>query len=167
MPAVITRCSNNYGPYQFPEKLIPLFVTNLLESKKVPVYGDGLQVRDWIHVADHCRAVRRVAAAGRPGEVYNIGGNNEQPNLGITRLILANLGFDDSMIEHVKDRLGHDRRYAVDCSKIMAELGWRPEVDFARGMADTIDWYRRNESWWRRIKTGEYLTYYEVQYGCR
>lgn len=167
MPAVITRCSNNYGPYQFPEKLIPLFVTNLLESKKVPVYGDGLQVRDWIHVADHCRAVRRVAAAGRPGEVYNIGGNNEQPNLAITRLILANLGFDDSMIEHVKDRPGHDRRYAVDCSKITAELGWRPEVDFARGMADTIDWYRRHESWWRRIKTGEYLTYYEEQYGRR
>lgn len=167
MPVLLTRCSNNYGPYQFPEKLIPLFVTNLLEAKKVPVYGDGMQVRDWIHVADHCRAIRRVIEAGRPGEVYNVGGNNEQPNLNITRLILSRLGFDDSMIEHVKDRPGHDRRYAVDCSRIMAELGWKPLVDFEAGLAETIDWYRRNESWWRRIKTGEYLKYYQEQYGGR
>ncbi len=167
MPVIITRCSNNYGPYQFPEKLIPLFVTNLLEGRKVPVYGDGMQVRDWVHVADHCRAIRRVAEAGRPGRVYNIGGNNERTNLEITRRILAHLGFDDGMIEHVKDRPGHDRRYAVDTTRIAEELGWRPEVEFGTGLADTIDWYRRNEAWWRRIKSGDYLRYYEEQYVLR
>ncbi len=167
LPVVITRCSNNYGPYQFPEKLIPLFVTNLIEGKKVPVYGDGMQVRDWIHVADHCRALRRVITRGKPGEVYNVGGDNEQPNLAITRLILQHLGHDDAMIEHVQDRPGHDRRYAIDNAKIAAELGWKPTVPFETGLTDTIDWYRANESWWRRIKSGEYLHYYERQYGSR
>lgn len=167
LPVVITRCSNNYGPYQFPEKLIPLFITNLMEGRKVPVYGDGMNVRDWIHVSDHCRAVRLVIARGRPGEVYNVGGNNEQSNMDITRLLVAGLGGDDSMIEYVADRPGHDRRYAVDASKIAAELGWKPVVDFKSGLQETIDWYRRNESWWRRIKSGEYLEYYKRQYGGR
>jgi len=166
MPTLITRCSNNYGPYQFPEKLIPLFITNLIEGRKVPVYGDGMNVRDWIHVSDHCRAIRRVIEAGRPGEVYNIGGNNEQSNMAITRLLLVGLGCDDRMIEFVADRLGHDRRYAVDAAKTMGELGWNPQIDFEAGLVDTIAWYRGNESWWRRIKSGEYLDYYKKQYGC-
>jgi dTDP-glucose 4,6-dehydratase len=166
LATLITRCSNNYGPYQFPEKLIPLFITNLLEGKKVPVYGDGLNVRDWIHVSDHCRGIRAAIAKGRPGEVYNIGGNNEQNNLTITRLLLDALGKDDSMIQFVTDRLGHDRRYAIDASKSTRELGWCPRVSFREGMADTVEWYRRNEGWWRRIKSGEYLAYYERQYGA-
>jgi len=165
LPAIVTRCSNNYGPYQFPEKLIPLFITNLMESKKVPVYGDGMNVRDWVHVCDHCRALRRVIEKGRPGEIYNIGGNNEQTNLAITRMILSRLGFDESMIQFVQDRPGHDRRYAVDAAKITAELGWKPAIDFEAGLADTIEWYRRNRNWWRRIKSGEYLEYYKKQYG--
>ena len=165
LPAVITRCSNNYGPYQFPEKLIPLFITNLLEGKKVPVYGDGRNVRDWIHVADHCRAIRTVICAGRPGQVYNIGGNSERTNLEITHLLLAGLGCGPERIEYVKDRPGHDRRYAIDSTKMQTELGWQPQVAFEQGLADTIDWYRRNESWWRRIKSGEYRAYYETQYG--
>lgn len=166
MPAIITRCSNNYGPYQFPEKLIPLFITNLIEDKKVPVYGDGLNVRDWIHVADHCRGIRAAIDRGRPGEVYNLGGNNEQNNMAITRLLLAALGKDDSMIQYVADRLGHDRRYAIDASKAAAELGWQPRAAFDAGLAETVQWYRSNENWWRRIKTGEYLKYYEQQYGA-
>jgi len=167
LPIIITRCSNNYGPYQFPEKLIPLFVTNLIESKKVPLYGDGLNVRDWIHVSDHCRAIRRVIQTGRLGEVYNIGGNNEQNNLTLARMILQALGCDDAMIEYVKDRPGHDRRYAIDCTKIVSELDWRPIVDLKTGLADTLEWYRLNEGWWRRIKSGEYLEYYKKQYGDR
>jgi dTDP-glucose 4,6-dehydratase len=166
MPALITRCSNNYGPYQFPEKLIPLFITNLIEGKKVPVYGDGMNVRDWIHVADHCRGIRAVIDKGRPGEVYNLGGNNEQNNMAITRLLLDALGKDDSSIQYVQDRLGHDRRYAIDATKSLRELGWRPTVDFKDGLAATVRWYRENENWWRRIKTGEYLKYYEQQYGA-
>lgn len=165
LPVLITRCSNNYGPYQFPEKLIPLFVTNLLDGKKVPLYGDGRNVRDWIHVSDHCEALLAVLEHGRAGEVYNIGGNSEQTNIAIARQILAKLGHDDSMIQYVKDRPGHDRRYAIDASKMLSELGWAPRVPFALGLEETIDWYVRNQSWWRSIKTGEYLTYYERQYG--
>ncbi len=166
-PALITRCSNNYGPYQFPEKLIPLFVTNLLEEKKVPVYGDGMQVRDWIHVMDHCRAILTVIEKGRDGQVYNIGGENEQYNLTITKLILQALGRDESFIEHVKDRLGHDRRYAIDPTKTRDELGWRPQIPFEQGLKETIEWYLSNKTWWREIKSGEYMHYYEKQYVTR
>jgi dTDP-glucose 4,6-dehydratase len=167
LPAAITRCSNNYGPYQFPEKLIPLFITNLIEGKPVPVYGDGLNVRDWIHVADHCRAIRQVLSRGKPGQVYNVGGNSERTNLQITNLLLAAAGAGQEMIRYVKDRLGHDRRYAIDSTKIQTQLGWQPQVTFEGGLTDTIEWYRRNESWWRRIKSGEYRKYYETQYGSR
>ena len=162
---IITRCSNNYGPYQFPEKLIPLFVTNLLADKKVPVYGDGLNVRDWIHVEDHGRAILTVIEKGKAGEVYNIGANNERTNIEITRMLLAELGKDESMLEYVSDRLGHDRRYAIDNAKISRELGWRPRVEFARGLKQTVRWYLKNESWWQAIKSGAYLDYYEKQYG--
>jgi dTDP-glucose 4,6-dehydratase len=165
LPTLITRCSNNYGPYQFPEKLIPLFVTNLLAGERVPLYGDGMNVRDWIHVEDHCAAILLVLERGKPGSVYNIGGNCELPNMDIARVILRRLGADDSRIQYVKDRPGHDRRYAVDITKINAELGWSPRIRFEEGMAETIEWYKRNEPWWRRIKNGEYLSYYERQYG--
>jgi len=165
LAAIITRCSNNYGPYQFPEKLIPLFITNLLADKPVPIYGDGLNVRDWIFVEDHCSAIAAVLENGRPGEVYNIGGGNEHSNIEITRLLLAELGKDESLIEYVADRPGHDRRYAIDSSKIQSQLGWRPQHDFARGLRLTISWYRQHADWWQRIKTGEYLKYYEQQYG--
>ena len=165
METITTRCSNNYGPYQFPEKLIPLFVTNLLADKKVPVYGDGLNVRDWIHVQDHCEAILAVIEKGRAGEVYNIGSDNERTNMEITGLILKLLDKNESMMEYVKDRLGHDRRYAIDADKINNELGWRPRVDFVEGLAETVRWYVDNESWWQAIKTGQYLTYYEKQYG--
>ncbi|NWF97288.1 MAG: dTDP-glucose 4,6-dehydratase [Candidatus Thorarchaeota archaeon] len=164
LPGVVTCCSNNYGPYQFPEKLIPLFITNLLEGRKVPLYGDGLNIRDWIHVSDHCRAIRLVARRGRPGEVYNVGGNNERSNLEITRLLLELLGQDESMIQPVPDRPGHDRRYAVDTGKIEGELGWRPRVQFEAGLAETVAWYQANQGWWRRVKNKEYLAYYARQY---
>ncbi|HUU68257.1 MAG TPA: dTDP-glucose 4,6-dehydratase, partial [Planctomycetota bacterium] len=167
LPAIITRCSNNYGPYQFPEKLIPLFITNLLTGKPVPIYGDGLNVRDWIFVEDHCTAIAAALERGTPGEVYNIGGGNEKTNLDITRLLLAELGRDESSIQYVKDRPGHDRRYAIDSAKARRELGWQPRHDFAAGMKLTIAWYRDNVRWWERIKTGEYLKYYEEQYGKR
>lgn len=167
LPALITRCSNNYGPYQFPEKLIPLFITNLLEGKQVPVYGDGLNVRDWIHVSDHCRAIRRVIEAGRAGQVYNIGGNSERTNLQITQQLLAGLGLGTERIQYVKDRPGHDRRYAIDSTKIQHELGWQPQAAFEQGLAETIHWYQKNLSWWRRIKSGEYRDYYEQQYTLR
>ena len=165
LPTLITRCSNNYGPYQFPEKLIPLFVTNLLEGRKVPLYGDGLNVRDWVHVDDHCEAILTVLDKAAPGSVYNIGGDRELPNTEIARRILSHLGKDDTSIEYVTDRPGHDRRYAMDIRQIAANLGWRPRVDFERGITETIDWYVANEDWWRRIKTGEYQVYYEKQYG--
>jgi dTDP-glucose 4,6-dehydratase len=167
LPAIITRCSNNYGPYQFPEKILPLFITNLLADKPVPIYGDGKNVRDWIFVGDHCCAIDAVLRNGRPGEVYNIGGGNERSNIEITRLLLAELGKDESMIEYIADRPGHDLRYAVDSSKIQSELGWRPALDFAEGLRLTINWYRDNADWWQRIKTGEYMKYYEQQYGKR
>jgi dTDP-glucose 4,6-dehydratase len=166
MPAVITRCSNNYGPYQFPEKLIPLFITNLLRNESVPVYGDGLNIRDWIHVRDHCAAIYRVWKAGRAGEVYNIGGRCERTNLELTYALLEATGKPQSLIRYVKDRPGHDRRYAIDCEKIEYELGWRPTIGFAQGLADTVRWYRDNAAWVANIRNGEYRKYYERQYGA-
>jgi dTDP-glucose 4,6-dehydratase len=148
----ITRCSNNFGTHQFPEKVIPLFVTNLIDGKKVPLYGDGLNVRDWLHVDDHCRGIQLVADGGRPGEVYNIGGGTELANHELTALILATCGFDDNMIVRVADRLGHDRRYSVDWSKIKNELGYSPQNSLEQSIGSVIDWYRNNEAWWRPLK---------------
>ena len=168
MPVLTTRCSNNYGPYQFPEKLIPLFVTNLMEGKKVPLYGDGMNVRDWLSVDDHCEALWTVLNKGKFGEVYNIGGDNEIPNRKITETILREMGkrWEDS-VQYVKDRPGHDRRYAIDAGKIRRELGWQPKHRFEQAIKTTIDWYRSHEAWWRAIKSGEYLKYYETQYAGR
>jgi len=167
MDVVVTRCSNNYGPYQFPEKLIPLMIANALEGRRLPVYGDGLQVRDWIHVDDHCRALLAVAERGRRGEVYNIGGDNEWPNLQIVGRLLEILGKPPELIEHVTDRPGHDRRYAIDATRARAELGWAPRISFAEGLKGTVEWYVRNRGWWERVRTGEYRTYYERNYGAR
>jgi dTDP-glucose 4,6-dehydratase len=168
LPVLTTRCSNNYGPYQFPEKLIPLFVTNLLEGKTVPLYGDGLNVRDWLYVEDHCEAIRAVLDRGTPGEVYNIGGDNEITNRRMTETILREMGKDwDRSVQYVKDRPGHDRRYAIDATKMCRELGWTPRFKFEEAMHGTIQWYLQNEPWWRAIKTGEYLKYHELQYGVR
>ncbi|MFJ1755843.1 dTDP-glucose 4,6-dehydratase [Kitasatospora sp. NPDC088134] len=150
----ITRCSNNYGPYQHPEKLIPLFVTNLLEGKQVPLYGEGLNIREWLHVDDHCRAIQLVLTGGRAGEVYNIGGGNEQTNRQITELLLARLGADWSSVRRVADRKGHDLRYSLDEGKIRAELGYEPRIPFAQGLAETVDWYRDNPGWWKAVKDG-------------
>lgn len=167
LDVVITRCSNNYGPYQFPEKLIPLMISNALADKQLPVYGDGMNVRDWIHVEDHCRAVETVLRKGASGRVYNIGAGEERANLDMVRLILQKLGKPESLIRFVKDRPGHDRRYAIDASRIHNELGWRPRMDFERGIEATIRWYIEHEAWWTRVKTGEYLRYYEEWYGKR
>ena len=164
-PVVVTRCSNNYGPYQFPEKLIPLMIINALNDRELPVYGDGRNVRDWIHVDDHCLAVDRVFCKGRPGEVYNIGGDCERQNIDIVRLVLGLLGKPDSLIRFVKDRPGHDRRYAMDNAKIRAELGWAPTVRFENGLRRTVDWYLSHRAWWENVMTGEYLTMYERIYG--
>jgi dTDP-glucose 4,6-dehydratase len=165
MDVVVTRCSNNYGPYQFPEKLIPLMITHALEDRPLPVYGDGLYVRDWIHVADHCRGIVAAAEGGRAGRVYNFGGDAERTNLTVVRAILRALGKPEDRVEHVKDRKGHDRRYAIEFSRAEAELGWRPSVTFEAGLADTVRWYLENESWWRRVKSGEYWAYHREQYG--
>jgi dTDP-glucose 4,6-dehydratase len=165
LPGLITRCSNNYGPYQFPEKLLPLFITNLERGEPIPVYGDGLNVRDWIHVRDHCSALSHVWKSGRPGEVYNIGGRCERTNLELTHLLLDLMGKPKSLIRFVKDRPGHDRRYAIDCSKIERELGWRPSISFDEGLKDTIGWYQAHRDWIAKIRTGEYLSYYKKQYG--
>ncbi|MBL8925110.1 MAG: GDP-mannose 4,6-dehydratase, partial [Pseudonocardia sp.] len=154
LPVCITRCSNNYGPHQFPEKVIPLFVTNLLDGGTVPLYGDGLNVRDWLHVDDHCRGIALVLAGGRPGEVYNIGGGTELTNRDLTHRLLDALGADISRIEPVADRLGHDRRYSVDWTKIAAELGYAPQVSFDTGLADTVSWYTDNRAWWEPLKAG-------------
>jgi dTDP-glucose 4,6-dehydratase len=163
-----TRCSNNFGPYQFPEKVIPLFVTNLIEGKQVPLYGDGRNVRDWLHVDDHCEAVLTVLEKGRAGEVYNIGGNNERSNLELTHEILRLMGKGPEMIKPVADRPGHDRRYAIDASKIKRELGWQPTRSaWPKALAETIEWYKGNEPWWRRVKSGAYRDYYEKQYASR
>jgi dTDP-glucose 4,6-dehydratase len=166
-PAMVSRCSNNYGPYQFPEKLIPLFLTNLFEDKKVPLYGDGLNVRDWIYVQDHCAALGRILEDGTPGEVYNIGADQELTNLDLTHRILAACGKDERSIEYVTDRPGHDRRYAIDSTKIHTELGWTPAHGFDDALARTVAWFRDNEDWWRAIKSGEYQKYYDEQYGKR
>jgi dTDP-glucose 4,6-dehydratase len=165
LPAVVTRCSNNYGPYQFPEKLIPLFISNLMRDESVPVYGDGLQVRDWIHVRDHAAAVHRAWRDGRPGEVYNFGGRCERTNLALTHTLLDVLGKPRSLIKYVKDRPGHDRRYAIDCAKAERELGWKPVVPFEQGLRDTVRWYHENAAWVAGVRSGEYLKYYEKQYG--
>ena len=167
LPVNITRCSNNYGPYQFPEKLIPLMISNALENKHLPVYGDGKNVRDWLHVYDHCSAIDLVLHKGAVGEIYNIGGNNEKKNIEIVKLILENLNKPESLIQFVKDRLGHDRRYAIDSTKIHDELGWTPKYTFETGIAETIQWYLDNRQWWERIKSGEYMAYYERMYKNR
>lgn len=164
LPVIVTRCSNNYGPYQFPEKLIPLFITNSMEDKKLPVYGDGLNIRDWIHVKDHCRGIDMVLHQGRFGEVYNIGGNNEKTNLWITQFILDYFDKPRSMIEFVSDRPAHDRRYAMNTAKIKRELGFEPEIDINEGLKDTIRWYIDNRNWWEKIRSGQYLEYYEKHY---
>lgn len=164
IPVVITRCSNNYGPYQFPEKLIPLMIANALQNKPLPVYGDGMNVRDWIYVEDHCEAVDLIMQKGRAGEVYNIGGESERRNIDVVRLILRHLEKPESLIQFVKDRPGHDRRYAMDFSKLQRTLGWRPRHTFEEGLAETIDWYVKHESWWRRIISGEYREYYKRMY---
>ena len=164
MPVVVTRCSNNYGPYQFPEKLIPLMILNSLGGRKLPVYGDGMNVRDWIFVDDHNRAIDMVFDKGRPGEVYNIGASNEMPNIEIVKLILNYLNKPESLIEYVKDRPGHDRRYAIDSARIRNELGWEPLFTFEDAIEKTIDWYLGNETWWKRILSGDYQDYYKLQY---
>jgi len=167
LPASITRCSNNYGPYQFPEKLIPLLISNAIEDKELPIYGDGMNVRDWIYVEDHCRALDTVLHHGKEGEVYNIGGRSEKPNLEVVKTVLDQLVKPHSLIRFVKDRPGHDRRYAMDFSKIERELGWKPTFSFEEGVRLTVEWYRTHQDWWRKIKTGEYLEYYERMYGNR
>jgi len=174
LPTCITRCSNNYGPYQFPEKLIPLMIRNALRHEELPVYGDGRQVRDWLYVADHCRAIELVLRDGQPGQVYNVGGHNERENITIVRNLLASLRehardpeINEGLIRHVEDRLGHDRRYAIDASKIESELGWRPTVAFEQGIARTIDWYLENRQWTERVISGEYLRFYELNYHVR
>ncbi len=166
-PAIITRCSNNYGPYQFPEKLIPLFISNALQDQALPVYGTGLNVRDWIHVLDHCRGIGAALRRGRVGEVYNFGGNSELTNLDLTHALLEALGKPASLIRYVADRPGHDHRYAIDASKAKRELGWEPQTVFRDGLRQTIDWYLANPDWIARIKSGEYRSFYEQQYGTR
>lgn len=163
-PAIVTRCSNNYGPCQFPEKLIPFFVTLLATGKEVPVYGDGMNVRDWIHVDDHSRAIEAVLLRGLPGEVYNIGGGNERTNIEITKLLLSAMGKPESMIKFVPDRPGHDRRYAIDDSRVRRELGAIPRVPFEEGLRETVRWYRENEAWWRAVQSGEHLSFYDRWY---
>lgn len=171
MPVNITRCSNNYGPYQFPEKLIPLMINNVKNHKKLPVYGDGMNVRDWLYVEDHCKAIDMVAEGGRVGEVYNVGGHNERPNIFIVKTIIGQLhdrlkdeGISEDLIEYVADRLGHDRRYGIDPTKIKDELGWYPETPFEVGIVKTIDWYLANQEWMGHVTSGDYLKYYEDMY---
>ncbi|MFD0716744.1 dTDP-glucose 4,6-dehydratase [Paenibacillus sp. GCM10027626] len=160
----ITRCSNNYGPYQFPEKLIPLMIQNALADKPLPIYGDGMNVRDWLYVEDHCNAIDLVLHNGRAGEVYNVGGNNERNNIQVVRTILEELGKPESLISYVKDRLGHDRRYAIDAEKIRRELGWQPKYVYESGIKETIRWYLANTSWMEQVTSGAYQQYYEIQY---
>src|SRR5436190_4016119 len=167
LPVVITRASNNYGPYQFPEKLIPLMISNALEARPLPVYGDGLQVRDWLYVDDHCRGIRAALDKGRDGEIYNIGGSRSLPNIEVVRKILAATGMPESLIKTVEDRPGHDRRYALSSAKPSAESGWSPRLEFEDGLARTVAWYRENTAWVRNVKSGEYLTYYARNYENR
>lgn len=164
MPINITRCSNNYGPYQFPEKLIPLMINNCLKGKQLPVYGDGMQIRDWLHVSDHCEAIDTVLHKGIIGEVYNVGGNNERANIDIVKLIIKTVGKSEDLIEYVKDRPGHDRRYAIDNTKITTKLGWKPKYTFDQGMKETINWYLNNDQWIENIVSGDYTKYYEKMY---
>jgi len=163
---LITRASNNLGPFQYPEKVIPLFVTNAIDDLPLPLYGDGQNVRDWLFVEDHCSGLWTVAEKGKPGEVYNIGGGNETTNIHLTHSILRLLDRPKSLIQPITDRLGHDRRYALCCDKLRA-IGWKPEYDFDSALAKTVDWYRNNESWWRKIKSGEFRKYYEAHYKGR
>ena len=167
LPVTISRCSNNYGPYHFPEKLIPLMIANALADKPLPVYGEGLNVRDWLYVEDHCRAIDLIIRKGRVGEVYNVGGHNEMRNIDIVKLICRELGKPESLIVHVEDRKGHDMRYAIDPTKIHEELGWLPETKFEDGIKKTIDWYLTHRGWWEEIISGEYRSYYEKMYGER
>ncbi|GHG85230.1 dTDP-glucose 4,6-dehydratase [Comamonas sp. JC664] len=167
LDVVVTRCSNNYGRYQFPEKLIPLMVVNALHDKPLPVYGDGANVRDWLHVEDHCQALLLALEKGRAGEVYNIGGGAERRNIEIVKAILGLVGKPESLIQYVKDRPGHDRRYAIDPSKIRAELGWTPAHTFEQGLAETVRWYVDHSAWWQRVTSGEYLQYFDTQYRTR
>ncbi len=167
LDCIITRCSNNYGEYQFPEKMIPLMINNALNDKELPIYGDGLYVRDWLYVYDHCTAVWKILTEGKSGEVYNIGGCNEKTNMEVVRIILERLGKSESLIKHVKDRPGHDRRYAIDASKIMNELGWKPSVVFEEGIVKTIDWYLGHKDWLSNVVSGDYQKYYERMYGDR
>ena len=167
MPVTITRCSNNYGPYHFPEKLIPLIIKNILEGKHLPVYGDGSNVRDWLYVEDHCKAIDLVVREGKEGEVYNVGGHNEKTNIEIVKIICKELGKPESLITHVADRKGHDMRYAIDPTKIHNELGWLPETKFEDGIKKTIKWYLENKEWWETIISGEYQNYYEKMYAHR
>jgi len=167
LPVVVTRASNNYGPYQFPEKLIPLMISNAFETRPLPVYGDGMQVRDWLYVDDHCRGIRAVLEKGRDGEIYNIGGNCSLPNINVVRKILAATGMPESLIKTVEDRPGHDRRYALSSEKLMRETGWAPQVEFETGLVQTVNWYRKNAAWVRNVKSGEYLTYYARNYENR
>lgn len=167
LPVNITRCSNNYGPYQFPEKLIPLMISRALADEALPVYGDGLNIRDWLYVEDHCSAIDLVIHQGRNGEVYNIGGNNERTNVHIVKTILEQLGKPESLIKYVQDRPGHDRRYGIDPTKTMSELGWKPKYTFETGIKETIQWYLNNKEWWTHIQSGVYQQYYAKQYGSR
>lgn len=173
-PANITNCSNNYGPYQFPEKLIPLMINNVKHHKQLPVYGDGMQVRDWLYVEDHCKAIDMVAEGGRSGEVYNVGGHNERPNIFIVKTIIEQLherlqdeGISEALIRHVEDRLGHDRRYGIDPTKIKNDLGWYPETPFEKGIVLTIDWYLEHEEWMKNVTSGNYQKYYEEMYKAK
>jgi dTDP-glucose 4,6-dehydratase len=167
LPVTISNCSNNYGPYQFPEKVIPLFVSNLIEGKKVPLYGDGKNIRDWVHVDDHNSAIDAILHKGRIGQTYAIGGDSEKSNFELTMAILAQMGVGEEMIEYVKDRPGHDRRYAIRSHKIQAELGWQPKISFDEGIRRTIQWYAQNEDWWKRVKSGDYQDYYDAWYNKR
>ena len=167
LPVIVTRASNNYGPYQFPEKLIPLMISNALEDKALPVYGDGMQVRDWLYVEDHCRALLRILENGRDGEIYNIGGNRSLPNKTVVEQILAITGKPSSLIEYVKDRPGHDRRYALSSERLTKETGWSPQMDFEPGLAATVEWYRTNREWVQHVRSGEYQSYYARNYDNR
>jgi dTDP-glucose 4,6-dehydratase len=167
LPVLVTRASNNYGPYHFPEKLIPLMISNAMEDRSLPIYGDGLQIRDWLYVEDHCRAILTVLEKGREGEIYNIGGNRSLTNLEVVERILAITGKPRSLMQSVQDRPGHDRRYALSSEKLMKETGWAPRMDFDRGLAATIDWYRNNQEWVRHVKSGEYQKFYDLNYGNR
>ena len=165
LPVNITRCSNNYGPFHFPEKLIPLMIINALNNKSLPIYGDGLNIRDWLHVEDHCSAIDLVLHKGKTGEVYNVGGHNERSNIDVVTEILRKLNKPETLIEYVNDRLGHDRRYAIDPTKLQTELGWKPKYTFETGLKETIEWYLTNRSWWENIISGDYKQYYDDQYG--